>query len=103
MSNHFTIGIAAAILFAPVGPATIASAQSAHGTYNQEVVAFCKFKVTQIPTVNVGECMGHVQTLFNSPNGYPPHECDAMLETDPATFFLYFDSFSDCVRTLDDS
>ena len=87
----------AALLIVPLNPAS--SEPSSAGESNQAIVAFCRDKITNVLTANMGECMGLVATLLASSEGELTLRCDALLETDPITFYALFDSFSDCVRT----
>jgi hypothetical protein len=60
---------------------------------------FCRNVVLpNLPSANLGECVGYAAS-FNTP-AFPAHECDAFMENDPDAFFDLFDSYSDCVRTL---
>ena len=73
-----------------------ASAQENNGA--KPAVDFCANVVLpQLPKANLGECVGYIRT---SDQGFPSHECDSLLEIFPDEFFLMFDSYSDCVRTL---
>jgi hypothetical protein len=61
---------------------------------------FCRDVVLpNVPQANLGECVGYAAS-FNTP-AFPAHECDGFLETEPEAFFELFDSYSDCVRTLE--
>lgn len=91
------VGVGSLMAIVPTVPATKAMAAP-----NDPLgaVEYCHWKMTQEPTANLGECVSFVQMFFKSPNGMPPHQCDALMETDPALFDLLFESHADCVRTV---
>lgn len=60
-------------------------------------VLLCQSLLPDIPEANLGECVSFV---IVDENGFPAHDCDAFLEIEPDLFYLIYDSYSDCVRTL---
>lgn len=87
--------VALATLAATTFSAPVLSAPPESG--KSGAVAFCRTLLPGIPEANLGECVSYV--IVNE-NGFPSHDCDAFLEINPDLFYLIYDSYSDCVRTL---
>ncbi|GAA4725000.1 hypothetical protein H9L13_12525 [Sphingomonas lutea] len=90
MTRHFTalFVLVAGTLATPALPAPPESGKSG-------AVEFCRSLLPSLPSANLGECVSYV--IVNE-NGFPSHDCDAFLEINPALFYLFYDSYSDCVR-----
>jgi hypothetical protein len=83
------IACALATTTAPLVPISTALASPAG-------VQHCRSDVLpNVPEANLGECVSYNKV---SDKGFPAHDCDAFLETAPDIFFLFYDSYSECVR-----
>ena len=52
------------------------------------------------PNSNLGECVSYINAANNQSDGEPAHACDFLIENDPDTFELLFDSRSQCIQAF---
>jgi hypothetical protein len=90
--KHLFVALLTLAATVPTVPANSAPPDSG----KSGAVLFCRSLLPDLPTANLGECVSYV--IVNE-NGFPAHDCDAFLENEPELFYLFYESYSDCVRS----
>ena len=95
MSRHFTPLFALALLASPLSiPSAALAAPPTDTLFNLEQ---CRGTSSEDPNIALGECVGFVQTLYLTEDGWVPHYCRAFLYFEPDAFYALYDDVPDCI------